>query len=227
MPNTHQSWLSNISASPAYLYRDHFYCEHCALDNGNTTKPNQKLSVQSVNPVGPINRVITENPTHCASETFCLKPVNLPDGSRIGCPLKVELTNEGFLSTTMFVASHMLYGSRSQKAIGRLWLQLVIQDFGHPPLALLSKTVPKKISSNSHMKKLTSSGVNLTPHVFTNLFALYGGALSPSATILWRIGLTDDGKLDKLLTVSLPPSEAIERPMSDLLEEAIDAGAWE
>jgi hypothetical protein len=226
MSDTHQSCFADISPSPAYLFRDYFYCEHCALETGKTTSPLHSYDAQKVNPIGPINRVITDFPTHCASETFCLKAITLPNGSRIGCPLKVELTGEGLQGTATFIASHILYGSRVQKSISRLWLKLCIDDFGSPRLALLSKSTPKRISSNPHVKKLTASGAKLAPQIYTDLFALYGGATSPTATLLWRIGISDDGKLEQLLTVSLPPSEANERSMSEMLEEAIHEGAW-
>lgn len=223
------SWLSEITISPAYLYREYFYCEKCSTDTAKTTNPREGYSAQFTNPIGPIKNRSVDYPVHCAAGEFCLVPVRLPSGSLLGCSLDLALSPNGIGTAAHFIASHLLYGSRSQKQIGRLWLKLCSDrfGFGHLPLLLLSSTLPKRISAHPKIKKLTSVGATLDPHILTDLHFLYGTAVTPQSTILWRMAVSDVGSLENLLTVALPLSESTERSVKDLLEEAVECSAWE
>lgn len=225
-------WLSLVPVCDPWAYNAALICEDCAVkvcedldkkgveDTGDTNDYPQEV----------VNGNESDSPDHCDFGARCINAIKIPGGTnKIGCPLSCRLTRDGVAYVRNSIAEHILFGSAHQKGVGRLWLHLFgsyLEDV--PLIPLLKQPVPVP----PVLKRALGHRVHyvvLFPQVFTDLAHVYGGGTTKdsSAAILWRLSIDSNGRLEDPRTVAVPKSEAVEREVADLVEEAISEGAWD
>jgi hypothetical protein len=257
-------WLEFVQPLRAYTYQAALICEDCAR---KVVDDPEKRTYSSVADTGDSNdfpqpvvfRNETDSPDHCSFGPKCANAVKMPGGSfRIGCPLECCLTRDGLDYVRESIATHILFGSPHQKAMGRLWFYLFSSDLKNDSLesrtliSLLKQPVPlppllkKALANTSEIPRSCGPGrqlnlvreLVLSPQVFTDLEYVYGGGIEKSdssqcdpggrdlGAVLWRLSIDSRGQLEDPRSVGLPQSEALEREIEDLLDEAISEDAW-
>ena len=223
--------MSRIDLVPicdSYAYQADLICEDCALqvteeldtkgveDDGDTDTYPQRVQSNEC-----------DSPPHCGNHDKCVNAVEILSGKKIGCPLECSLTSDGSNYVAKNVAEHLLFGSNHQRGVALLWRHLYRNYLRDVPLMELStkkfpSTLTKKVVHLTRDMHLT-----LCPETFTDLWHIYGCAHNQYHTVLWKLEVTDDGGFTSLQIVMLPPSERNERPIRDMVVEAVSEDAWE
>jgi hypothetical protein len=225
--------------SDVYVYQADFLCEDCA---GKIIEKLEKEGVEDTGdtddfPQGPYPEGGGEadSPHHCGSGAGCVNAIKVPGGSKIGCPLGNPLTDDGVEYLRKSLAHDLVCkrGAHSH-GVNLLWSSIYPDACSEGRLANVAIEIdnpsafPLKRSLISLLSSLKKVDLRILPEIFSDCSYVYGGATSASQTILWRLrGDNETGKFDDLETVHLPASEANERKLRDMIEEAISEGAWD
>jgi len=223
--------------SDVYVYQADFLCEDCA---GKIIEKLEKEGVEDTGdtddfPQGPYPEGGGEadSPHHCGSGAGCVNAIKVPGGSKIGCPLGNPLTSDG----TRYVEEKLAHNlvcetSPHSHGVQLLWSSIYSDALRDCPLVKFSI----KDSDSVHLRhpliailarlKKKEDSVIL-PEIFTDCSYVYGGATSAAKATLWRLTVDNEtGKFSNMETAYLPASEAKERTLQDMIEEAISEGAW-
>lgn len=233
---TRTDWINLIpTCSDAYVYNADFICEDC----GEATIARlEKMGIEDTGdsdgfPQGPHSDGggESDSPQHCGMGARCVNKIHIPGGVTIGCPLGNPLTSDGVKYLRDSLAEDIVSTSAHKRMVGRLWAHIYSDCLRDCPLISLSTQFLKTPIAHSLIKILESlkkkERAPMMPEIFTDCSCIYGGATASEKTVLWRVEATDDGSYDDPATVYLPPSEAHERTLQDMVEEAISEGAWD
>jgi hypothetical protein len=172
-------------------------------------------------------------PQHCGMHGRCVNAVKVPGGSKIGCPLGNPLTHEGMECVGKGQAHDLVCENNPHShGVQLLWSHLYPEVLRDCPLTMFPVDRPTSlplrrslITILARLKKKEDSVI--LPEIFTDCSYVYGGATSAAKTTLWRLAVDNEtGKFSDMETAYLPASEAKERTLQDMIEEAISEGAW-
>ena len=219
--------------SDVYVYQADFLCEDCASKIIEQLKKKHIEDTEDSNdfPQGPYSDGGGEadSPHHCGMNEKCINKVHVPGGVSIGCPLGNPLTSEGVVYVRDAIAEDITNESAHKRGVGRLWAHIysdVLRDH-----ALRRIDLARTPIANSLIKVLAehkkAKGGKVLSEIFTDCSYVYGGTSAPNTIILWRTEANDTGGFNPLETILLPSSEAHERPLQEMIEEAISEGAWD
>ena len=233
---TKSDWISFVpTSSDAYIYQADLICEDCGND---TIARLEKMGIKDTGnsdgfPQGPHSDGggESDSPQHCGMGARCANRIHIPGGATIGCPLGNPLTSDGVKYLCENLANDIVSTDAHHRKVGRLWAHIYSDCLRDCPLIPLSTKFLKTPIAHSlikileHLKKKERTPI--MPEIFTDCSCIYGGMTSSDKTILWRVEATNDGSYGDPETVYLPPSEAHERTLQDMVEEAISEGAWD
>jgi len=173
-----------------------------------------------------------DSPGHCGFGDECINALTLPSGGKIGAPLGNGLTSDGIEYLQATLIKDLLSTNKHERDVGRLWAA-IYSSYLDAPLTRFSKEFKSDWKFNlptDFVKHLDwfrkEDHSEVMPELFTDLRYVYGGAVSPHKTTIWRLEITKTGFTD-LMTVLLPSSEAQERSLEDMVREIIEEDAWD
>jgi hypothetical protein len=225
-------WLTLVPTCDAYAYNAALICEDCADKTIEKLDDERAENTGDSNdfPQGPVENNESDSPGHCDNNEHCTNAVKIPGGKKIGCPLTTILTSDGVEYTRNKIAEHILFGTPHQKCIGRLWLYLYSSQLGNFPLIQLHNQPIEVAAPLKKALSILSKTATIEPKVFSDLEYVYGTAVPArhyNAVGLWRLSISDTGKLGDLKTALLPASELQESSVVDILTAAISEEAWD
>jgi hypothetical protein len=223
--------------SDVYVYQADFLCEDCA------EKLIQEFEKQGIEDTGDTNDFPqgpypdgggeADSPNHCGAGAGCVNAIEVPKGSKIGCPLGNPLTRDGMEYVSKGMAHDLVCENNPHShGVQLLWSHIYPEVLRDCPLTMFPVDRPTSlplrrslIAILARLKKKEQSVI--LPEIFTDCSYVYGGATSGSKTTLWRLAVDNEtGKFSNMETAYLPASEARERTLQDMIEEAISEGAW-
>ena len=240
---TKANWIDLIpTSSDAYIYQADLICEDCG---NKIIEQLEKKGVEDTGdsddfPQGPHSDGggESDSPQHCGIGSGCVNKIHIPGGATIGMPLGNPLTSDGVKYLRDSVANDIIATDAHHRKVGRLWARIYSDCLRDCPLIELSQsallvnykqvtgiTIASPLIKILRLLKKKENAV-IVPEIFTDCSCIYGGATTSEKTILWRVETMDDGGYKDPETVYLPPSEAHERTLQDMIEEAISEGAW-
>lgn len=226
---TAKNWLDTVTVYDPYAYMSNVICQDCARRIIEELESENVRDTGDTNdfPQGLSSSEETDSPAHCGEHSLCVNAVQIPGGSKIGCPLSCSLTSDGVEYTRASVAKHILFGTAHQKGVSRLWRHLYADQIKDGPLIQLTdKILPPAV--RKELEVLTHNEAKVSPQTFTDLDYIYGTASDPLALTLWRLEIyANDAGYGLLDTAQLPPSESSENNSASLLEDAIRELAWD
>lgn len=226
---TPSSWLSIVPVCDSYSYQAALICEECADEiMGKLRSRDVEDTGDSGDfPQANLSSPECDSPPHCDRMDKCLNAVQVLQGRLIGCPLSCALTDDGYEYVVKSISEHILFGTAHQRGMALLWRHLYSNYLQSVPLIKLTDArVPPNLSKKLHHLTKDSHLV-VSGQTYSDLKYVYGGAHNQYHTTLWRLTVSDSGGFTDLSIVQLPPSEYAQRPLDDMLNEAVSEDAWE
>jgi hypothetical protein len=247
------SWLDQITVcSAAYAYQGNLVCEDCAskiserLARGGVVDDDDSRSF----PQGPYERGGGESDTamYCNSGKSCLNAVAVTTRSRVGCPLGNPLTSEGAANVRETIRRLIAAPNKFDRLLGRL-LHRVWGDYSTPEntfgrlhpryVGQMGERLPKSLldALKKYVARTPEKTADVRNEVYCdseNLYLLSSCGLSQlhghrwgTSVDLLRAPVGDNGEFSVVEIAMISPQAAVNRPIEDLLRDAISEGAWD
>jgi hypothetical protein len=220
--------LTLDTPTPTYAYRGDLYCSDCGdkIAGDLRRKGVEDDGDSNTFPQGPYpdGGGASDSAHFCGGGARCSNAVAVTPRNKVGCPLANPLTADGARAVRAGVAEDLMSQKKFSRLVGRLlrrvWLDTPSSELVQlPAWTNFPTSLEKLLGPYWRRGRITLAGVD-DDHAYLTV-------AEPDQVTLLRAEVGDDGEFVRVDEVSVETSSAADRPPLEVVQEAVDLGAWD